>query len=62
MNDAQSKTHGGPNRGQGRKPLSTNEGTVTFCMRMTEPQRAKLELLGGAKWVRDRIQKAKPVS
>jgi hypothetical protein len=53
------KTHGGPNRNQGRKPISDTDQTITFCMRMTETQRKKLENLGGAKWVRDRITRAK---
>lgn len=32
---------------------------MTVSLRMTKAQREKLERLGGAKWVRDRIDKAK---
>ena len=53
------KTHGGPRRGQGRKPVKAGEETVTVSLRMTPAQREKLERLGGAKWVRDRIDRAK---
>ena len=52
--------HGGPGRGQGRKPIKEGQDTVTVSLRMTEAQRAKLALLGGAEWVRQRIDKAKP--
>ena len=50
---------GGPGRGQGRKPVKAGEETVTVSLRMTEAQRDKLALLGGADWVRKRIDKAK---
>ena len=50
---------GGPGRGQGRKPIKEGQGTVTVSLRMTEAQRDKLALLGGAEWVRQRIDKAK---
>jgi hypothetical protein len=46
-------------RGQGRKPLSSAEKTVSKTFRLTEAQAAKVERLGGAQWVRDRIEKAK---
>lgn len=52
-------TRGGPGRGQGRKPIKQGQHTVTVSLRMTEAQRDKLALLGGAKWVRQRIDKAK---
>lgn len=52
-------TRGGPGRGQGRKPLAAGEETVTVSLRVTVAQREKLERLGGAKWVRDRIDRAK---
>lgn len=48
---------GGPNRNQGRKPIKPGETTVTVSLRMTEAQRARLKLLGGAKWVRNQIDK-----
>ena len=51
--------HGGPGRGQGRKPVKQGEETVTFSLRMTPEQRAKLARLGGAEWVRQKIDRAK---
>lgn len=53
------KQRGGPGRGQGRKPVKAGEATVTVSLRITEAQRAKLERLGGAEWVRARIDMAK---
>ena len=50
---------GGPGRGQGRKPVKQGEETVTFSLRMTPEQRAKLARLGGAEWVRGKIDKAR---
>lgn len=50
---------GGPNRNQGRKPVKAGEETITVSLRMTQAQRDKLARLGGAKWVRNRIDKAK---
>ena len=50
---------GGPGRGQGRKPVKQGEETVTFSLRMTPEQRAKLARLGGAEWVRQKIDRAK---
>lgn len=35
---------------------------MTVSLRMTPAQREKLERLGGAKWVRDRIDRAKEPS
>ena len=52
-------SRGGPNRGQGRKSLKEGVKTVSFPVKMTEPQRDKLKRLGGAPWVRERIDKAK---
>jgi len=52
-------TRGGPGRGQGRKPVKAGEETVTVSLRMTPAQREKLARLGGAKWVRERIERAK---
>ncbi len=54
-----SNQRGGPGRGQGRPPVKAGEETVTVSLRMTPAQREKLERLGGAKWVRDRIDRAK---
>ena len=45
--------------GQGRKPVKQGEETVTLSLRVTVAQREKLERLGGAEWVRGKIDKAK---
>lgn len=50
---------GGPGRGQGRKPLRQGEETVTVSLRVTPAQREKLARLGGAEWVRAKIDKAR---
>lgn len=50
---------GGPGRGQGRKPLKEGQESVIVPLRMTADQKEKLARLGGAQWVRDRIDKAK---
>lgn len=50
---------GGAGRNQGRKPVAEGQPTVTVSLRMTEGQREKLQRLGGAKWVRQRIDRAK---
>ncbi len=50
---------GGAGRGQGRKPIKQGEDTVTVSLRMTAAQRDKLARLGGAEWVRQRIDKAR---
>lgn len=46
---------GGPNRGQGRKPIKTGEETITVSLRMTRAQRERMRSLGGAAWVRKKI-------
>lgn len=53
------KQRGGPGKGQGRKPIKQGENTVTVSLRMTAAQRDKLVWLGGAEWVRQRIDKAR---
>ena len=50
---------GGAGRGQGRKPLEIGNPTVVATVKMTKTQREKLGRLGGAPWVRERIDKAK---
>lgn len=55
---SEQKQRGGPGRGQGRKPVKQGEQTVTVSLRLTPEQRQKLTRLGGAKWVRQRIDKA----
>ena len=42
-------------RGQGRKPKAPEQRMVVVPLRMTPEQKAKLTTLGGAKWVRERI-------
>ena len=49
---------GGAGRGQGRKPLAETV-MIPVALRMTQEQREKLARLGGANWVRQRIDKAK---
>lgn len=51
--------HGGPDRGQGRKPLDPQSATVSFPVKMSIEQREKLKRLGGATWVRKKIDVAK---
>ncbi|WP_394791512.1 hypothetical protein [Rhodoferax sp.] len=50
---------GGPGRGQGRKPKGYSEAMKAVSIKMNEEQREKLNLLGGAPWVREKIDKAK---
>lgn len=52
-------THGGIREGGGRPPLKPGEKSVPLMIRLTESQKEKLQKLGGAPWVRDRIDKAK---
>ena len=54
----QPKKRGGPNRGQGRKPLATDGQTVRINLSMTAEQRDKLLQLGGSAWVRRQIDAA----
>lgn len=54
-----SNKHGGPGRGQGRKPVKAGKETVTVSLRVTVAQREKLARLGGAEWVRGKIDRAK---
>lgn len=48
---------------RGRPALAADEQTVPITVRLTRPQREKLDRLGGeaggAQWIRDRIDKAK---
>jgi hypothetical protein len=43
----------------GRKPLSEGVKTIGVTLKMTVVQREKLARLGGAPWVREKIDKAK---
>ena len=49
---------GGAGRGQGRKPVKQGEETVTISLRVTMAQREKLARIGGAEWVRGKIDRA----
>lgn len=53
MNDVTS-SRGGAGRGQGRKPISP-EGAKAYKLLLTDEQRAKLEKLGNAAWIREQI-------
>lgn len=44
----------------GRKPLTEGQHTVTVSLRLTREQRATLNALGGAEWVRQQIDLAYP--
>jgi hypothetical protein len=48
-----------PKRPAGRPRREDGEKTVPIAVRVTEAQKAKLEKLGGAPWVREKIDKAK---
>ena len=50
---------GGAGRGQGRKPLPEGEAMLPVMVKMKPAQKQKLMRLGGAPWIRDRIDKAK---
>lgn len=59
MPEQQKSSRGGAGRGQGRKPVKAGEETVTVSLRITVSQRDKLAQLGGAEWVRQKIDRAK---
>lgn len=44
---------------RGRPPLPEGEAMVPVTVKMKPAQREKLARLGGAPWVRDKIEKAK---
>ncbi|WP_394791513.1 hypothetical protein [Rhodoferax sp.] len=50
---------GGAGRGQGRKPKEVKVDNAPVAIRMSTEQRQKLARLGGASWVREKIDKAK---
>lgn len=51
----EAKKRGGPGRNQGRKPLKVGEKSVTVSVRTTESQKNKLDVLGGGKWIRAKL-------
>lgn len=46
---------GGRRQGAGRKPLVQGHKTATWHVRLTPVQRAVLEAMGGAKWLREQL-------
>lgn len=54
--ETQKPARGGAGRGQGRKPLAAD--TVRYALVMTPEQRAKLDALGNAEWIRAQIDAA----
>lgn len=50
---------GGPGRGQGRKPKPEGEAMLPVTLKMLPQQKEKLARLGGATWVRKKIDDAK---
>ena len=50
--------HGGPGRGQGRKPLPDEERTVVVTVRLTQARMDKLRRLG-AHWLAKAVDRAK---
>lgn len=59
MTDETSKPKGGARHGSGRPRLNPYGGTVRYNVILTDNQRDKLDKLGGAAWIRDKIDKAK---
>jgi len=47
-------------RGQGRKPKAPEQRMVVVPLRMTPAQKDKLTALGGAKWVRAKLDEQPP--
>ena len=50
---------GGAREGAGRKTLPNDQRMIVTPIRLTEAQREKLTALGGAAWIREKIEKAK---
>lgn len=42
-------------RGQGRKPIAPGQRMVVVPIRLTTAQKETLKTLGGAKWVREKL-------
>lgn len=51
--------HGGAREGAGRPRLQEGADTVVVSTKMSTAQRDKLQRLGGAPWIRERIDKAR---
>jgi hypothetical protein len=56
---AKAPQHGGARPGAGRKPLAEGQETQIVSIRLTKAQRDKLDALGGAAWLRERIDRAR---
>lgn len=56
---AKPQGHGGAREGAGRPRLQQGADTVVVSTKMTEAQRDKLQRLGGAPWIRERIDRAR---
>lgn len=52
-------TRGGARPGSGRKPLAQGEALQPVSIKLSLSQKSKLARLGGAPWVRVRIDKAR---
>jgi hypothetical protein len=56
----QSKTVGGARAGAGKKPkVAGAPATSPVTIKLSDAQKEKLQRLGGAPWVREKIDKAK---
>lgn len=52
------KNHGGARTGSGRKPIGEKPLDARYIVPMTHEQREKVKALGGAAWVRRKIDAA----
>ena len=59
MTDKPTDEQAAPKRGRKIIAATGERASEYFAMRMTLTQRAKLETLGGAEWIRSRIDAAK---
>jgi hypothetical protein len=56
----ENRTWGGPRPGGGRKPtIAGAPATSPVTIKLSDAQKEKLQRLGGAPWVREKIDKAK---
>jgi hypothetical protein len=58
MTEEQKKQRGGTGRGQGRKPLAVGEKPVTVGTVLTRKQAARFKAIGGAKWLRGKLDES----
>lgn len=57
--EKQPNGRGGPDRGQGRKSIATVVATEVIAVRATPDEKAKFAALGGARWFRRVLNRAK---